>query len=328
MTHHRGFVLIQVMLVFATLVIIAAKLQVDQRVHIERTFQSLFLSQAQTYIDSAEDLAIVGLTLDKSNTSTDHLHELWNTANGAFPIDEQWFIFTELNDLQGRFNLNWLSKETTARADAREALKKLLAILNADPNIAEELYKWFDSESGVEYLYSDLDPSYGPSFIPMSDVSELLLLKSVNHETYQQLAPYFSALPATSALNINTAPVEVIQSVASFIDSDSAARLVDSRKVEGYSSVDDFLKDPIFTNNAKTKLTLNQLTVNSDWFELYTAVTFIDKTYSQRSVLYRGANRVSLILRDQAAKDANPIPGDPIKVNHALNSEADALVNQ
>ncbi|MEX2320915.1 MAG: hypothetical protein WD668_06150, partial [Saccharospirillum sp.] len=77
MKAERGFALIQVLLVFAMLAIIVARLQYEQRIQIERTYQSLFLSQAQAYIDSAEDIARVGLVLDVKDNETDHLGELW-----------------------------------------------------------------------------------------------------------------------------------------------------------------------------------------------------------------------------------------------------------
>ena len=307
-----GFVLIQVMLVFAILIVVAAKLQYEQRIQIDRTAQSLFLSQAQTYAESAEAIAKVGLILDLRSSQTDHLYEVWNTAEGLFPID-QGMIQLELNDLQGRFNLNWLTLQSGYRDSAQQGLMRLLTILDSKPEIADELLQWFDQDSGIDYFYADERPSYAPAYTSMADRSELLLLKSVDYAEFQKIAPYLSALPADSKLNINTAPAEIIQSIAVYIDQSTAQQVVANRGESGFTSLSDFLSGEVFKENQDSSVLLAQLSVTSNWFELYTSVTLQDRTLTQRSMLHRGPSGMTLTLRDRSVKEANPIPGDPIK---------------
>ncbi|EAR09728.1 type II secretion system minor pseudopilin GspK [Reinekea blandensis] len=312
--NEQGYVLLQVMFVFAILMVIVAQVQYQQRIQVERTRHVLFLSQAQAYAESAEAIAEVGLSLDAQSSSTDHLYELWNTTEAVFPLDEGGLVAVEINDLQGRFNLNWLSMDSEYRSGALQAFDKLLLLIGADESIAQELYQWFDADTGADYFYADEQPSYAPSYTAMADVTELLLLKSVDQEQFDLLSPWVSALPADSALNINTAPSEVIQTIAGYIGQDIAAKAVTDRGEEGFDAVTDFLNQDVFKENEQSGIYLSELSVTSDWFELYTEITLGEDTLSQRSVIHRDADGgLTVTLRDRSATEANQLPGDPVK---------------
>jgi general secretion pathway protein K len=311
----RGFALIQVLLVFAMLAIIVTHLQYEQRVQIERAYQSLFLSQAQAYIDSAEDIARVGLALDRQDNETDHLNELWNRPPVSFPVDEG-VISLEMNDLQGRFNLNALHPDSESREGAETGLKRLLLTLQLDESIADELSDWFDEDSGAEFEYGDQDPPYTPSFQPMADSSELLLLKSVDRDVLATLAPYVAALPPDAELNINTAPAEVLMTIAPFLSEADAETFVTQRSEEPYESVDGLLSQPVFQVQEEEEavpLLNNRLTVSSDWFSLFTEVTLSGRTLTRISHILRDADSTRIVLRSQAATEANRTPGDTTK---------------
>ncbi len=316
------------MFVFAILVVIVTQIAYKQRIQIERTHQTLFLSQAQTYAESAEAIAIVGLALDAQNTETDHLYELWNTSEGMFPIDDGGLIQLQLDDLQGRFNVNWLSPNSGYREGALKAFKKLLLAINSKDEIADELFQWLDPDSGIDFNYSDETPSYSPSFRELSDTSELVLLKSVELADYERIKPYISALPADSHLNLNTAPAEVIGSIAGYIDQKMADKAVSDRGETGFTAVTDFLNQEVFKENEDAGIYLAELTVNSEWFELYTAVTLNQQTLTQRAILHRDSSgKTTLTLRDRSAKEPNPIPGDPAKGLTEEEDDANAAID-
>jgi general secretion pathway protein K len=325
MKKQNGFILLQVMLIFAILMVIVAQTQYKQRIQIQRTLNTLFLSQAQAYAESAEAIAQVGLTLDIENSETDHLYELWNTSEGMFPLDDGGLIEIELNDLQGRFNVNWLSPSSGFRDGGLKSFKKLLALIEGDIEVADELFQWFDQDSGVDFYYSDELPSYAPSYHEMVDTSELLLLKSVDQSQLKIISPYLTALPSDSKLNINTAPIEIIQSVANFINDDMANQAVTDRGEEGFSAVTDFMNLDVFKENEESGIFIpsTSLSVTSEWFELYTAVTLNEKTLTQRSVVHRNEQgNTTLTLRDRTATSPSRIPNDPVK-----GLEADPLAD-
>lgn len=312
MRSERGFALIQVLLVFAILAVVVSRMQYEQRIQIERAYQSLFLSQAQSYIDSSEAIARVGLKLDLEQTSKDHFYQDWNQPIGPLPLEEG-LISLELNDLQGRFNVNWLHPDSGYRQGAREGFKRLLIELGEDSAIADELYNWFDEDSGAEFNYGDLMPSYTPSFHPMADVSELRLLKSVDREVYEKLAPFVAALPARSALNINTATPQVFMTVANFLSLDDANGFVDARGEEGYNAVEDLTNQALF-QEAEEELLITNLSVRSYWFDLFTEVRVGTRSLTQQSRLFRDELEGVLVTqRSQASSESNRAAGDPIK---------------
>ena len=325
MRSQKGFVLLQVMLIFAILVVLIAQFQYKLNLQIKRTGQSLFLSQAQVYIDGTIDFAKIGLALDAEDNKTDHLYEVWNQFVSN-PVPDGPVIDGKLNDLQGRFNLNWLSTDAKERAQALKGFKRLLTLLdiNEADRIATELYQWFDKDSGIDYDYAEETLPYAPSFHTMADVSELMLLKSVDKEQYDKLLPYVSALPADSELNINTAPEEVIMSIASFINKDFADQAIKDRGEKGFSSVSDFNNRDIFKDNKSAGIYIPNLTVSSHWFDLFIAVKGDGREITQRTVLYRddqGKSTVTLI--DHSVINPNEIADDPFSNDEDADDNSD-----
>lgn len=327
---NKGFALLQVLIVFAILSAIAASMLYEQRIQIERASQNLFLSQSAAYFDSTEALAKVILKLDQELTDIDHLSEQWNLIQGEIPLamilqtNVEGTISAEINDLQGRFNINWLSLSHENRQQSLVAFKRLLTLIELDIVIADELYNWFDESSGAEYEYLQNQPSYMPSFAAMSDVSELLLLNSVDSNALETLRPYVSALPWYTELNLNTAPVEVIQTIADYIDEPTALGLVDERAEEGITSPDVLLSYPVFQQNEGRPLLLNALTVSSHWFELFVETRIDNRALRQASLLQRTEADVEIVGRNRSAMAANRVPGDEVK---ATTSDSQLVAN-
>lgn len=311
MRSERGFVLLQVMLVFSLLVIVAAGIQYDQRLHIERTRQALLQSQAQVYMDSGEAIAELGLVLDSNENQKDHLFELWNTQEFAFPLEGGGFINMDLNDLQGRFNLNWLA--VNEPDGPRQAFERLLSLLTLETSIATELVEWFKARSLSNVSYADQTIPYANAAMPMADVSELMLLKTIDDEVFDVIRPYVNALPVNEPLNINTAPAYVLQSVASFIDDSAVQTFLQAREETGFDSVNDWQVMPIFEENADKTLFLNSFDIASSWFELYTQVILDDGVFHQTTQFYRTLNEAVPVMRNRSLNEANPMPDDPLK---------------
>jgi len=311
----RGFALIQVLLVFALLAVIVARLQYQQRIQIERAFQGQSMSQLQTCIDSAETIAKVGLRLEAQQDAPEQLKQLMDESGTlhlpTFPLNECQITVSRY-DLQGRFNLNWLHPAAANPDGATEGFKRLLLELELSDGIADELHEWFDSDSGAEFNYIDQQPSYRPSFMPMADVSELLLLKAVSSDDYYVLAPYVSALRPDEPLNINAASSEVLMSLAPFISREEADGLIEQRG-DGFDRVDDLLNQQLFQDNDDTPLYNEQLSVTSNWFDLYVMSQYGTDELRQVSRLYRaegGDTKVIVNLRTQAINGLDSLPSD------------------
>lgn len=314
-TASQGIALVQVLLVFALLTAVMAAIQYDQRLFIDRLDQQLNLSQLTEYANSAEAIAQAGLRLDHQQSNTDHLAELWNTPLGPLSLDPG-SISLEINDLQGRFNLNSLHPQQPQQMQMKAAFARLLGFLQLNSAIAEELAQWMDVDGGAEFRYTQMDPPYLPSFMPLADPSELLLLEGVDRQAYQTLLPYVAALPVSAALNVNTAPPQVLAALFSAISLERATDLVALRAEQPFTQVDDFLQRAQLVGDNQPEIAHNRLSVRSDYFELFCQAQRRDQVLWLTSRLYRDAQgQVHSIARDYSRTQANRIAQDDKTIN-------------
>ena len=109
----RGAALIVAMLVFALVATLLVGLQRDFSLTLQRGTHQLFAEQAWAYLMGAEGLAQLALRADsqqdaKTETPTDHLGELWAQSATPYPLAAGGVMQGQIEDLQGRFNLNLL----------------------------------------------------------------------------------------------------------------------------------------------------------------------------------------------------------------------------
>ena len=166
--------------------------------------------------------------------------------------------------------------------------------------IEQAVVDWIDEDVEVTFpegaeddFYTRLDPPYRPANRPMLGASELRLVKGVDRDTYEAVRDYVAALPAGTPVNVNTAPVEVLASLAEPLDEGAAREAVDGRPDDGYSDVQAFLDaNPAF---ALPELDPGRLSVSSRFFLVRAEVRLDRATAVQYSVVERpaeGAPRV------------------------------------
>lgn len=115
----KGAALIIAMLVFALASALMVGLQRDFTLTLQRGTNHLFSEQAWSYLMGAEDLAVLALREDarldaKAESAADHLGEVWAQAATPYPLDAGGRLSGQLEDLQGRLNLNLLVSTTGA----------------------------------------------------------------------------------------------------------------------------------------------------------------------------------------------------------------------
>ncbi|MDE2220729.1 MAG: type II secretion system minor pseudopilin GspK, partial [Gammaproteobacteria bacterium] len=101
-----------------------------------------------------------------------------------------------------------------------EQFEALLAALDIDTSYAARLVDWIDTDDqptfpgGAEdsYYMSQQPPHRVPN-MPLTSISELLAM-GMDRASYDRLAPFISALPPNTKLNICTAPGEVLDAVS------------------------------------------------------------------------------------------------------------------
>jgi general secretion pathway protein K len=131
----------------------------------------------------------------------------------------------------------------------------------------------------------------------MLSPSELLLLKDMDKEVYEKLRPYITTLPENTSININTASVEVLLSLADELSKSEIESLVKKREDKAYQSVEDFLAEEIF---AGKNVPLEGLSVNSDYFLLQAQADIGHVQQTLTSIFVRdNEGRVQTILRSE-----------------------------
>lgn len=302
----RGVALITVLLVVAMATVLAVAMVKGQQ-HLLRRSSSVFSQdQAYLYTLGAESFAKSVLQDNKENdknksTPQDTLNEAWAKKIPAFPV-EGGFVQAQIEDMQGRFNLNNLWQEGQLNMPALLMYQRLLAALDISPMLASPVVDWldadnlpYDSDGAEEDWYLRLKPAYRAANHPFVSVAELALLRGYTPEIVAKLSPYVCVLPVVTAINVNTAPDAVLSAMTDNLTLNMAKDMVQNRPKDGYGSIENFLQQPSLVNlSEQEKQDLTKLLAVSSRFFSVMAEAEID---NRRRVLK------ALIVFDE---DANP----------------------
>lgn len=306
-----GVALITVMLILALATVTAVSMASKQNIDTHRSANILNYEQAYQYISGAEDFSKQKLIIHFANNIAEPVTEVdINKWKVAFPV-EGGSISGEIEDLQALFNVNSLvDANGVANQLQITRFRNLLsnipltppANLTINTNIVEAIVDWIDRDqnplgvNGVEdNEYLGYTESYRTANQPMSDISELLLIKGIDKNIYDILLKYLCVLKeVNSAINVNTASAVVISSLDSNITLNQADTLVANRVANSFASVADFLNDPIF---AGLNISVSGLSVTSDYFRLKTLAQINKTNLRYTSQLYRNANRIIRVIK-------------------------------
>ncbi len=247
-TRQRGVAIVLAMGVVALAAIAAAALMVSQSTwsrQIELTSEHV---QAVAVLEAGADWARALLDDDRHASEVDHLGEPWALRLPPMPV-ENGELLGHIEDQQGAFNLNNLVSDGKVNVARLAQFQRLLATLGLPAGLAYTLADWIDEDSqpqpegGAEDAdYLAADPPYLAANRPLIDVAELALVRGFDDNVRARLLPYVTALPGATAVNVNTAPPEVLAALAEGLDLGEARALVAQRDRAYYRDRDDFLK--------------------------------------------------------------------------------------
>ena len=188
-----------------------------------------------------------------------------------------------------------------------QMLERLLKLLELEPKLAAALADWIDPDreplfpDGAEDSdYSVLHPPYLAANQPFVSVSELRLVRGVTAEVYQELAPYVCALPAGTALNVNTAPPLLLAALDADAQLSAVQQVLQQRPAAGYAHADEFLNAAKLYPSAANKALLG---VTSQYFQLRVEAQVGEGQARLESILRRDGERVQVLMRSFAYTD-------------------------
>lgn len=313
----RGAALIFVLLIVATLSIIAVQINEQLRFNVKRLDNQRQNDQAYWYALGGEQLALslLGQIAEEERT---HLGQGWATEDAVFPI-EGGLLQGRIIDASACFNLNnLLVVRQPGEAEAAEtAYEKqfisLLELYGFDRTRALQLrdrvQDWIDVDLqpngayGAEDLdYSDRELAFQSANGFFVNTSELNLLMEFESKEVEALGSMFCSLPKTAtAINVNTLKEEqaplLVALLASVIGTEDAAQLLRQRPEGGWESVEQFLQDPVLAGKELPEDYRDKLAVQSGFFHATINVLYRDTQFSLISLMTTNNNKASVLAR-------------------------------
>lgn len=334
-TGHRrsqgGAALIVALLIFALCTALIVAMKSDFDLYYQRGANAAISEQIYAYLRGAEELGTIVLQQDYDNdllrgnqAMQDDLTEFW--AQPAIPqsLPEGGWWEGNLEDLQGRFNLNNLvgpspqgQRQGIAGYDAaQQQFIRLLTSIDVSRQdaqlITESIADWLDADNqprpnGAEDdYYSVQTPAYRAANQLMKSVSELRLVAYVTPEIYSALIQLgaLTVLPKEGTkINVLTAPATVLRTFnddknLTPLDEYEAAELLAYIRAEenGPASTQDVLDHRVLAGKTLTGLK-DTLGISSSYFLLSAQAKVADRTLRLYSVLHRDGRLIDVIGR-------------------------------
>lgn len=284
----RGSVLLVGLMYMALFASLAYAIILSGESTLERSRNMLEWDRRYQYAMAAEVVAVQGLIDDlesdrEDSELVDHCDERWAIDLPPSPYEDA-LISATVQDLQGRFNLNWL---VTADGDqyirdeaGREGLERLLSNLLTDATKAStlsfEMTDWIDSNNLVDGIEGAEDAEYRhrrtPN-LPVAHESELRALRSMEVDDIPVdglFWPYFTALPLGTPVNVNTAPADVLQAALGFAGAGAGEAIVKLRREDPITNISRLRSLAPFKDLDGDALSrLNRMAdVSSDYFQV------------------------------------------------------------
>lgn len=298
----HGVALITALLVVALATVAAVAMASRQQLDVRRTANLLDGDQAYAYALGVESWARVVLARDEAQV--DRLDEDW--AKRLSPIAVPGGRVDGLvSDLQGRFNLNNLLGADGVQISEPDLryFQRLLRLLEIDDQLAVAVLDWLDAdfetrfpEGAEDDYYLIQTPPYRAANRVFLSISELRLVKGVTPEIWNRLAPYVTALPERTLLNVNTAQAPLLAALSDEFSLRDGEQLVAARAEGGYDALADFLGQELF---AGREIETALLGIASSYFLLRGEVSVGTARSQLFSVLERKNQRVRTLARTQ-----------------------------
>jgi general secretion pathway protein K len=215
----RGVALIVAILIVALGTMLAATVAYENAMTARRGSGTFAFDQAILVAQGTEALSAYGLrAIHQNDPQHTYPGQGWDKPVGPYEVVPGVTVTATLEDLQGRFNLNNLvNKEGIPDQVNVNAFEALLVALGLEPKWAPMLVDWIDADlvpqpdGGAEdALYMGQVPPYRTANRYITSTSELLALPGFGRDRYLKIAPYITALPWGTKINVCSADGVVI----------------------------------------------------------------------------------------------------------------------
>ncbi len=291
LSRQKGVALVTTLLAVTLLTIAVVEFAYSSQVDYHLAHNALRALQANYLARSGVNLAILVLKKDGGSASgIDSLRDDWAHPLPPLPAGEGMVVI-RVSDEQGKMNLNALRNTNgTINRTWREVTERMLLLREIDPSILDPLLDWLDADDfpephGAERdHYAHLSPPYVPPNGPLLTMGELGRVEGFSPAVRARLGELVTVLPSnTTAINVNTAPGEVLAALFPTVDRKTLEGFLISRVETPVHGVNE-LRDRLgFDPKASTDV-LRLVTVRSEFFAV-TALATVEPVSQGLSVL-------------------------------------------
>lgn len=280
----RGVVLVNALILVAVLSAMAVALLQKSQAAQQRRALGQSVAQTDLYLDGVEALVMTVLNRDVEATNLDHLGEGWASARRDVPQDRGAASFT-IEDLQGRFNVNWLANPENQ--SARQAFAALARRIGMPPQIERDIVGLVSPEGLQLPAGADLRLGGGP----LKVLDQLKHVPGMTAQHYARFTPYLAALPGDTQLNVNTVSEPVLAAYMTGASTAGVDALIRSRRGRPFLSVEDFSSRAIATIGVEAMADIYRagFYVKSRWFLAEMRVELGATSATRHTVMKRSA---------------------------------------
>jgi general secretion pathway protein K len=300
----RGIALITAIVLVAIATVLATSIGFAAVMAARRASATFGADQALLAAEGAEDMAGYVLTQSGALSGSDSPDQVWAQPYGPYPLAPDVTLqFAQIEDEQGKFNINNLAAGGSTDPESVAEFQRLLQLVGLEPKWATLMADWIDSDNtpndpdGAEdSIYLGQTPPYRPPNVPITSISELMALPGFGRDRYNRIAPYISALPPPTTINLCTAPGLVLDALSGKDEYGTANSSLSGLRTQGgcHPSVAEF----------STSVSAQQMTVlqkrigtSSSYFRLRTFITIGSARFSLYSLLYVDGAKIRPIIR-------------------------------
>jgi general secretion pathway protein K len=271
-----GVAIITALVIVAAATVAVSAMLWRESIAVRKVENQAALGQARWLARSAIEWARLVLLQDARTSTVDHLGEIWavplaetrvtddlaaiqpgaaappDSSQTPFADNDAAFVSGRMRDAQARMNLRGIAIGDKVDEPRFNALVRLLDVLGLDQDLAKSIARRMGGPQQVD----DFD---GLAQALRQD-------GGVDASVIDRLRPFVTVLPATTPVNANTAPAEVLAAVFPDLPLDAARALVRSREQAWFNQVGDVASRMPGTSGDSAPP--QNVSVATNWFEV------------------------------------------------------------
>jgi general secretion pathway protein K len=302
----RGIALLTAVILVAIAAVLATAIAFASAMSARRASTVFGADQSLLAAEGAEAMAAYLLTQTGTNHTEDALNQPWAQSYGPLQLLPGVMLeYAQLEDQQGKFNINDLASNGATNEAAVTQFQQLLTLVGLETKWASLIADWIDADNEPNFpdgaedsVYLTQIPPYRPPNLPVTSISELLSLPGFGRDRYNRLLPYIAALPGGTSINTCTAAGVVLDALSNKVEysNTSPQQLLARRQAEGCFPTPAVFQASL-TDQAKTGSGVGVVST-SQYFRLRSVITIGTARFSLYSLFDRdGAGQVHVVLR-------------------------------